>query len=198
VVRSEGAGHGQAAVGQYDAEALARRAAARDPEAWGAIFEAHWHGVYAFLRFRLSGAAEAEDLASQAFEVAYQRAESFDYRGVPIEAWLIGIARNLYRDHIKKLARRGYHEELVETMTPPEPDAAPAIDLREDLLTAMKALTEDQQTVLTLRFLLDKSVEETASHMARSEDAVKNLQRRALGAMQRALAGTAYAIEGAR
>ncbi|MFN0096277.1 MAG: sigma-70 family RNA polymerase sigma factor [Dehalococcoidia bacterium] len=189
-------GHDQAATGRDDPEALARRAVARDPETWGAIFEANWHGVYAFLRFRLSGAAEAEDLAAQVFEIAYTRAESFDYRGVPIEGWLIGIARNLLRDQYKKLARRGYQEELVETMTPPEPDAAPSVDLRADLLLAMKSLTEDQQTVLTLRFLLDKSVEETSRHMERSEDAVKNLQRRALGAMARALQGTAYAFGG--
>ena len=183
----------QAADGRSDAEALARRAAARDPQAWGEIFEEHYHAVFGFVRFRLSGADEAEDIAAQTFEVAYSRVDSFDYRGVPIQGWLIGIARNLVRDHIKKRMRRGYQEELVETMTPPVPDATPAVDIRSDLLGVMKALTSDQQTVLTLRFLLDKSVAQTAAQMDRSEDAVKNLQRRALAAMQRGLAGTVYA-----
>ena len=187
-----------AAQSRVDAEVLARRASARDPEAWGAIFEAHYRSVFAFVRYRLRGAAEAEDIASQVFEIAYARADRFDYRGVPIEGWLIGIARNLVRDHIKKYARRGFEEELVDTIAPPSPDEAPRVDLNLDIAQAMKALTEDQQTVISLRFLLDRSVTETADLMARSEDAVKNLQRRALAALQRALAGTAYETDAAR
>jgi len=187
-----------AANGRVDAEALARRASARDPDAWGAIFEAHYRAVFAFVRYRLRGAAEAEDIASQVFEIAYGRADRFDYRGVPIEGWLIGIARNLARDHIKKYARRGFEEELVDTIAPPSPDEAPRVDLSLDIAQAMKVLTEDQQTVISLRFLMDRSVAETADVMARSEDAVKNLQRRALAALQRALAGTAYETDVAR
>lgn len=189
-------GHdGSAATGRDGDEALARRAATRDAEAWSQIFDAHYRSVFAFVRYRLRGAAEAEDIASQVFEVAYSRADRFDYRGVPIEGWLIGIARNLVRDHVKKLGRRGYEEELVETMTPAAPDASAEVDLKQDLARAMKALTEDQQMVLSLRFLMDRSVLETAALMDRSEDAVKNLQRRALAAMQRALAETEYARE---
>ena len=174
------------------AEELARRACMRDAGAWSEIFDAHYRSVYAFVRYRLRGVDEAEDIAAQVFEVAYARADRFDYRGVPIEGWLIGIARNLARDHIKKLGRRGYEEELVETIALSQPDSASAIDLRQDISVAMRSLTDDQQTVLSLRFLLDKSVAETAILMDRSEDAVKNLQRRALAAMQRVLLGTGY------
>lgn len=181
-----------AADGRVDAERLAQAAVRRDAQAWGTIFDLHYRSVFAFIRYRLRGAAEAEDIAAQVFEVAYSRAERFDYRGVPIEAWLIGIARNLCRDRIKKLGRRGYAAEVDEQNGPVEQDSAEAIDLREDLRVAMHALTEDQQEVLTLRFLLDKSVEDTARLMNRSEDAVKNLQRRALAAMQRALAEAQY------
>ncbi len=177
---------------QGDAGLLAERAARRDPEAWAEIFELHYRSVFAFVRYRLRGQAEAEDIASQVFEVGYSRADRFDYRGIPIEGWLIGIARNLCRDHVKKTARRGYTEELDDATGPAEPDAAEGVDLRQDLAIAMRALTEDQQEVLSLRFLLDRSVEETARLMDRSEDAVKNLQRRALAAMQRALVDVNY------
>ena len=186
--------HDSAADGRDTAEALARRAAARDPAAWSAIFESHYQSVFAFVRYRLHGAAQAEDLASQAFEIAFQRADHFDYRGVPIEAWLLGIARNLVRDYFKKLGRRGFEEELEEDAGPVLDDTVSAVELRQDLSAAMRSLTEDQQTVLSLRFLLDKSVADTARLMDRSEDAVKNLQRRALAAMQRALVGAGYPV----
>jgi RNA polymerase sigma-70 factor (ECF subfamily) len=144
------------------------------------------------VRARVRHPEIAEDIAAQVFEVGFSRCESFDYRGLPIEAWLIGIARNLVRDHIKRAVRRGPEESLMDTMTQSEPDATAAVDLRQDLAEAMRALTEDQQTVISLRFLLDKPVAETAVLMERSEDAVKNLQRRALAALQRALTAVSY------
>lgn len=193
-MREPGVAGDESAAGsrESDDESLAQRAVAREAAAWSELFELHWRSVYGFVRYRLRGADEAEDLASQVFEVAYSRADRFDYRGVPIDAWLIGIARNVCRDHIKKLGRRGTTEELDDNSGPVEDDAADAADLRRDLAVAMRSLTEDQQEVLSLRFLLDRSVEETARMMNRSEDAVKNLQRRALAAMHRALAEAGY------
>ena len=108
----------------------------------------------------------------------------------------MGIARNLVRDHIKKLGRRGIDDEFDDSVEASEPDQADAIGLRRDLLEAMRDLTGDQKQVIELRFLLDRSVAETAVMMSRSEDAVKNLQRRALAAMQRALVGEAYGTGG--
>ena len=187
---------GQPAQGSQHAEALARRAVARDAAAWEEIFELHYRGVFAFVRYRLRSAPEAEDIASQVFEVAYANVSRFNYQGVPIEGWLIGIARNLCRDHIKKLGRRGVDDEFDDSLELSEPDTADTIGLRRDLLEAMQALTGDQIEVIQLRFLLDKSVAETAMLMQRSEDAVKNLQRRALAAMQRALGGDSYVTGG--
>ena len=189
---TEGEHDGIAAQARPDAEDLARRAVERDPRAWEQVFELHYRNVFSFVRYRLRSADEAEDIASQAFEVAFARADRFDYRGVPIEGWLIGIARNLVRDHIKKLGRRGIADEFDDSLELSEPDQADAIGLRRDLLAAMVDLTGDQRQVIEQRFLLDKSVAETAVAMNRSEDAIKNLQRRALAAMQRALTGAGY------
>jgi RNA polymerase sigma-70 factor (ECF subfamily) len=191
-VREPGVSEDEAAAGEREAEELAQRAVRRDATAWGEIFDAHYRAVYAFSRYRLGDATEAEDLASQVFEVAYARADRFDYRGVPIEAWLIGIARNLCRDQVKKRARRGFTADIETASGASEPDRSRSVDLQQDLAAAMHHLTEDQQEVLALRFLLDRSVEETARAMNRSEDAVKNLQRRALAAMHRALASAGY------
>ena len=156
-----------------NAEALARRAVAREAAAWEEIFELHYRSVFAFVRYRLRSAEEAEDIASQAFEVAYSHADRFNYQGVPIEGWLIGIARNLCRDHIKKLGRRGIDDEFDDSLELSEPDSADSIGLRRDLLVAMQSLTGDQKDVINLRFLLDKSVAETAVAMNRSEEWVQ-------------------------
>ncbi|MGH2609220.1 MAG: RNA polymerase sigma factor [Tepidiformaceae bacterium] len=191
-VRHNEVKHDAHVEGDVAAEALARRAVAREAGAWEEIFESHYRAVFRFVRYRLRGADEAEDIAAQVFEVAYGKAHQFDFRGVPIEAWLLGIARNLVRDHARKLGRRGPSAELDEVRTPPEPDQSEHVDLQQDLRVAMQSLTADQQEVIALRFLLDKSVTETATLMDRSEDAVKNLQRRALAALHRSLTGSGY------
>jgi len=179
-----------------DAAGLAHSAARRDPDAWSHLFECHFRTVFSYVRHRLPGLAEAEDLAAQVFEVGYSRAHTFDYRGVPIEAWLLGIARNLVRDHQRRSIQRGLPVSVDdETLVERAGDGGDP-DLREDIRIAMEALTEDQQMVVTLRFLLDRSIAETAVAMSRSEDAVKLLQRRALAALQRQL-GASYREGGA-
>ncbi|GIW13527.1 MAG: RNA polymerase sigma factor [Tepidiforma sp.] len=200
-MRKSGEGsHDQPPNGPADDAELAARAARRDHAAWEALFEAHYRAIYSYLRFQLASPDEAEDLAAQVFETAYAKADAFDYRGVPIRAWLFGIARNLARDVIKKRVRRGPAEDLETadlTGSIAEDDPAPGIHLRSDLARALHYLTEDQREVIHLRFILDRSVAETARLMGRSEDAVKNLQRRALAALQRALGGASYPGGGA-
>lgn len=171
---------------------LALRAANRDPETWSRLFDQHFGAIYAYVRSRVHHAEEAEDLASQVFEIAFRRADSFDYRGVPVEGWLFGIARNLVRDHAKRSARRGASVEFSDASHPAEPDTAFRLDHRHDLREAMASLTEDQQLVVTLRFMLDRSTSDTARVMNRSEDAIKNLQRRALASLKRRLHSPGY------
>ncbi|HJP41526.1 MAG TPA: sigma-70 family RNA polymerase sigma factor [Dehalococcoidia bacterium] len=185
--------------GRRQQQELARRAKERDAEAWGVLFERHYRSVFSFARFKLSGSDEAEDIAAQVFEVAYRSVDRFDYQGVPIEAWLFGIARNLVRDHVRKLGRRGPSVELEEgSVSVSAPDSTANVDLQHDLSAALKGLTDDQQLVLSLRFIEDRSVADTALSMDRSADAVKNLQRRALAALQRQLADSEYGREGPR
>lgn len=183
-------------TGANDAE-IARLAVAGDASAWHAIFERHYLLVYAFARSRVAPPEAAEDIAARAFEIAYARRASFDYTGVPIAAWLIGIARNLVREDHRR-ARRHREDATVAADMVASPDPAAGLILQHDLAVALDALTDDQRTVLTLRFLVDWSVADTARAMQRSEDAVKTLQRRALLALRGVLAAQDYPVGGAQ
>ena len=105
-----GAGsHEHAADGRPEAEALARRAAARDRDAWASIFEANYRSIYSFVRYRLRGADEAEDIASHVFEIAYSRVEHFDYRGVSALALVAkpGVDLDTLRERVRVSAGTG-------------------------------------------------------------------------------------------
>jgi RNA polymerase sigma-70 factor (ECF subfamily) len=69
-------------------------------------YEAHGASVYGYLRFHLATADQAEDLTSEVFLRALRAADRFDpSRGSP-RNWLLRIARNTLRDHLRRERRR--------------------------------------------------------------------------------------------
>lgn len=84
-----------------DAEVMI--ASVRDPDAFTELFGRHWDTVYAFCLKRAGSAGE--DIAAEAFRVAFDRRTRYDARHIDALPWLFGIATNLLRDHFR-LARQ--------------------------------------------------------------------------------------------
>ena len=59
---------------------------------------------------------------------------------------------------------------------------------RRSMMEMIEDLSEDQQQVLTLKFVFSFSNGEAATILGKSEGAVKSLQHRALASLQRQLA----------
>jgi RNA polymerase sigma-70 factor (ECF subfamily) len=145
------------------------------------------------LCYRMTGsAADAEDLVQETFARAVERPPPD--RGSPIRPWLVQVALNLSRDHLRRRKRRSYigpwlpsPVELAEDDFEPGPDAR--YDLAESasfaFLLALEALTPGQRAVLILRDVFDHSVEETAAALGVKPGAVKTLHHRARAAMAR-------------
>jgi RNA polymerase sigma-70 factor, ECF subfamily len=120
--------------------------------------------------------------------------DSFEWRKVPISAWLFRIAHNLAMDHFRSRRRWQPEEE------PPEPPGSEERSAEDEALRAIgqrsmfeliENLSEDQQQVLTLKFAFDFSNAEVGTILGKSEGAIKSLQHRALGSLQRQLAKSA-------
>ena len=92
---------------------LVMRARKGDLQAFEQIVRREQDAVRAFLAVRLSRSDEAEDLAQEAFMVAHRELKSFEEHR-PLRPWLIGIAHNLLRNHLRKFRAEpiGGHEEL--------------------------------------------------------------------------------------
>jgi RNA polymerase sigma-70 factor (ECF subfamily) len=114
--------------------------------------------------------------------------KSYTYRGTPLLAWLYRIAHNVTADYRKSAARRMQYvatdpaEEIEERV-----DALRQLDERSDMLNAIRALTEEQQQVIVLRFYQGLTNAEVARVMGKPEGAVKALQSRGLRALRRIL-----------
>jgi RNA polymerase sigma factor (sigma-70 family) len=84
-----------------DAEVIA--ASIGDTQAFTELFERHWQELQRFCHSRAGSAGE--DIASEAFRVAFDRRHKYDGRYRDARPWLFGIATNLLRDHFREAQR---------------------------------------------------------------------------------------------
>lgn len=158
-------------------------AAQRDPACFGELFERHAHRVYAFIAVRVRNRDEAEDLTSEVFHQALKHLKRYEFRGIPFSAWLFRIAANAIAQHGRDAARESGNPILGEPMT--DADA----ERRAMLFQLMGTLPEDQQQVIGLRYAEQKSLQDIATEMNRSEAAVKQLHHRALQNLRQHMGG---------
>src|SRR3954468_17703030 len=84
---------------------LVRSAQRGDRQAFSLLVERHQRTVFGFLRARLTEAADGEDLCQEVFLRCYLGREKLE-RATTVGAWLTGIARNILREHVRKMSRR--------------------------------------------------------------------------------------------
>jgi RNA polymerase sigma-70 factor, ECF subfamily len=156
-----------------------------DPEAWHDFFEAEHAAIYRYALSRLADAQDAEEVTSEAFAEAWENAASFEDIGLPARAWLFGIARNLVNRRRRRLFQRPPTLAL-EAFDCPADEPAMAPDLI-DLARAIAALEKAHAEVITLRFIHDLSLQETAAAMGTTVDVVKGRQARALVRLRKQL-----------
>jgi RNA polymerase sigma-70 factor (ECF subfamily) len=174
-----------------DLRKLVERAQAGDRAALEELYLLHFDRIYSYLHLTVGNRHDAEDLTTQTFVKMLESIERFEWRKVPISAWLFRIAHNLAIDHFRA-GRRWQPEE-----EPPEPLGAESRSAEEEALHAIgrqtmlgmiEGLSPDQRQVLTLKFGFNFSNGEVATILEKTEGAVKSLQHRALATLGRQLA----------
>ena len=148
------------------------------------------------LCYRMTGnASDAEDLVQETFVRALEKPPR--RLDEPLRPWLVRVAMNLSRDHLRRRKVRGYtgewlpspvstEEESLASYEPPAPSSdspATRYDMVESVsfafLLALEALTPSQRAVLILRDVFDYSTGETAEALGVSEASVKVMLHRA-------------------
>ncbi|MBI2855559.1 MAG: sigma-70 family RNA polymerase sigma factor [Chloroflexi bacterium] len=179
----------QGATLPSDEEELVQRARKLDSEAWVEIYQRHFPSIYAYLLRRTGDPAVSEDLASSVFLGALERIGSFNYRGVPLVAWLFRIAHNQLVDHWRRsehLSNSPLPEQQSNPGSSPQEELELSL-LRQDLQRALAKVTEEQRQVLLLRFIHGLGIKEIAYTLNKPQGAVKALQHRGLASLRRIL-----------
>lgn len=161
-----------------------------DREAFAALLARHQRAVYGFLRARLTCADDAEDMLQEVFLRFYESRTRFDSAAL-VRPWLLGIARNLLREHVRQQRRRrevGWTELCLELET-----VLPAgqSDLDDALLWLPACLDElgpSARQAIELFYRAERRFSEIGEALHRSEGAVKILLHRARQALRDCLA----------
>jgi RNA polymerase sigma-70 factor (ECF subfamily) len=196
---------GSAGVGDQPAEdavprqlvELARRGNAL---AFERLYLDHRAGVVEHIAAIFGGRCDAEDVAEETFRQAYRDlADYVPLAGKPWRLWLFKIARNCAIDRL----RRDVRVELVEPLrlhamhelsggAVTTPAGRGWID-DDAVLGAFDALSELQQCVLTVRYVLDLNYVDTARLLELSTSNAKEVHRRALARLRRDLGRVGWA-----
>lgn len=162
---------------------LVARFQAGEAEALSALFDLHVDRVYAYARHLLGSREDAEEVTSEAFLRAFERASTYRAE-CPFRGWLFGIARNLCLDRIRQpklILLEPVEAERAST------DSADADRLETAIVVrrALSELSEEHQLVLNLcdveqwdareaAFMLEKSVQATKSLLYRARRALRD------------------------
>lgn len=181
-------------ITQDEARELVRRAQAYDERALTRLYTLFSDRVFRFIYYRIQDRPRAEDLANEVFIRILENVDKFRLGGedaaLALTGWVFAIARNIIIDDYRRLKSRSADPlpDTDETLI----DESFDIELhltRADLQAALSKLTEEQQTVLLLRFEEGFTSAQIAKMMGKTEMAIKALQRRGLATMARILGG---------
>ena len=168
---------------------LVEKAKAGDNEAFEQLYERFHQPIFTYIYYRVGDQQQAEDLTGDTFVRMVTKLHTYKQNEKTILAWLYTIAGNLVRDQIRRA-------NLVQWMPLNETDSEEGESVmgqiahklkQEQLVLALKELTEEQQQVILLRFIEGRSIKEVSAHLGKTLTGIKALQRRAINALRRQL-----------
>ena len=169
---------------------LVLQAQAGNSEAFGQLYDAYMERIYRFVYFRVEDQQTAEDITSQVFLKAWSNLDRFSFSRTPYLAWLYTIAHNAVIDHYRTRKAATALDDVQLSQQDHAEAVENEIDLSAEMKTikeALRLLTDDQQKVLTLKFIEGMSNHEIARHLGKREGAIRALQMRGLQALAKQL-----------
>jgi RNA polymerase sigma-70 factor (ECF subfamily) len=164
-------------------EALMRRYADGDPDAFDALFRRHERRAYAYFLKRTGSPERAQDLYQELFLRIHRARDRYD-PSRPFLPWFFQIASRLLVDDLRKAFRS--REVDLGAREPSAPDAGrDRVAERETLERALGALSADERYVLISSRVEGVGYPELARRLGKSVDAVKKMASRAVQRVRR-------------
>ena len=154
------------------------------------IYDQYHKNVYNYITFRINNQHDAEELANDVFVKAMQSQHSYNPK-YAIEAWLIGIAKNVVTDYLRKIMRRQTISfdsilELVSDNKRNQPEEVVVISEEiKELLSAMTMLSNKERQILSMKFATGLKHREIGKLLGISQSNVKVTAHRGLNKLKK-------------
>lgn len=170
-----------ALINQKTDKSLTEAAANGEAEAFREIVERHKAMVYRTCLRVLGNSANAEDAAQATFIVFHQKCRELNH-DIVLGGWLYRTAELVCREYIRSSSRRDRRELEAASMNEASNQNTAHVwnNMQPELDAAMMALPQKYRDVVVLRFLEEKTTNETATEMGISASAVTTRLARAL------------------
>ena len=181
---------------QPDKEKELIRRVKKDPQAFSVIYDENYKAIFSYVFRRLGNYEIARDVTAETFLKALQKVGSFEWRNIPISAWLFRIATNEINLYFRRSRHRttylddaDLHLQLLYEVGIETEKAAleKALQENEEFLLVQKRLLElhaKYQEVIALRFFEGKSIREISMILRKKEGTIKSLLSRGLGKLR--------------
>jgi RNA polymerase sigma-70 factor (ECF subfamily) len=166
-----------------------------DPQAFAELYRRHVRSIYRYHLAHTGNVKDAEDLTSQTFIAALEGIRSFRGTG-PYITWLIGIAS---RKRALFFRGKGSKPEIpldaalhIPTSSLPTDKAAARRLQMDQLIGALKTISQDRAEAIILCFFSELSPIEAGLVLGKSEAAIRMLISRGLHDLR---TRTSFALE---
>jgi RNA polymerase sigma-70 factor (ECF subfamily) len=174
-----------------DEAELVERAKRGDHDAYAELVRDHQAAAFRVAYLVAGGsAADAEDVAQEAFVKAYRSLERFR-AGAPFRPWLLRIVGNEARNHRRAAGRRAYHQGRAAALEPvagaPPEDEVLGREGGRAVRAALDRLPHGERVAVAARYLVGLTDSETAAALGIPRATVKMRAWRGLNRLRREL-----------
>jgi RNA polymerase sigma factor (sigma-70 family) len=170
-----------AAGGLDDGDEALLVAARTEPEAFGVLYHRRFARVMGFFYRRTLCPHTSSELTAETFAQAWATRERFDPAEGMAMAWMMGIARNLYRNWLRRGVVSDRARRRLGVITPrlveEDYEVIEALvdfsDLRVALHQALEGLSPKLRDAVVLRVAMDLPYEEVAARLGCSLGAAR-------------------------
>ena len=154
------------------------------------MYREHVAGVWRYVRTRVPGAADADDVTAEVFVKAMRSWDRFDDRRGSVGAWLIGIARHVVADWWVRRSREVPVAEVdlgdagVSVYDGDPETAMLRAAAADDVRSRLWVLTAREREAVTLRFATELTSEEIGAAMGISATAARMLVYRGVAKLR--------------
>lgn len=121
------------------------------------IYEKYYKNIYNYICFQINNHNDVEDLVSTVFLKVIRSFHTYNSKKSPIEAWLIGIAKNVVNDYLQSIKKKSSTNNIDDFVflksNNKEPEEVILInEENKSLMKAMVHLKERDRQIISMKF----------------------------------------------